>query len=171
MNRETLTSKHELWDKIDWSEDEYTWYQYIPTDTKEKWNEWLTQYQLVKDKEPLHGPQHNYKHLEVFNIDDIFYRVNTNGFRADTFKKNDNRLKIMSLGCSFTFGIGVMQGDEWPNKLAQKYNAVTIDQVNAAAKKYLDPEAWTWFIVGDLSIIEEDIRNLGLGEVEIIVLD
>ena len=116
--------KHEHWDKIDWSEDEYTWYQFVPTDTRENWNEWLTQYQLVKDKEPLHGPQHNYKHLEVFNIDDIFYRVNTNGFRADTFKKNDNRLKIMSLGCSFTFGIGVMQGDEWPNKLAQKYNAV-----------------------------------------------
>ena len=57
------------------------------------------------------------------------------------------------------------------NAVPQKYNAVTIDQVNAAAKKYLDPETWTWFIVGDLSKIEEDIRNLGLGEVEIIVLD
>ena len=63
------------------------------------------------------------------------------------------------------------RSDDYLNAVPQKYNAVTIEQVNAAAKKYLDPEVWTWFIVGDLSIIEEDIRNLGLGEVEIIVLD
>ena len=55
--------------------------------------------------------------------------------------------------------------------MPEKYNAVTIDQVTAAAEKYLDPETWIWFIVGDLSKIEEDIRSLGLGEVEIIVLD
>ena len=63
------------------------------------------------------------------------------------------------------------RGDDYLNAVPQKYNAVTIDQVNAAAQKYLDPETWTWFVVGDLSKIEEDIRNLGLGEVEIIVLD
>lgn len=63
------------------------------------------------------------------------------------------------------------RGDDYLNAVPQKYNAVTLDQVNAAAQKYLDPETWTWFIVGDLSIIEDDIRNLGLGEVEIIVLD
>ena len=63
------------------------------------------------------------------------------------------------------------RGDDYLNAVPEKYNAVTIDQVNVAAKKYLDPETWTWFIVGDLSKIEEDIRNLGLGEVEIIVLD
>ena len=27
--------------------------RYVPTDTRENWNEWLTQYQLVKDKEPI----------------------------------------------------------------------------------------------------------------------
>ena len=63
------------------------------------------------------------------------------------------------------------RGDDYLNAVPEKYNAVTLDQVNAAAQKYLDPETWTWFIVGDLSIIEDDIRNLGLGEVEIIVLD
>jgi zinc protease len=63
------------------------------------------------------------------------------------------------------------RGDDYLNAVPEKYNAVTIDQVNAAAEKYLDPETWTWFIVGDLSKIEEDIRSLGLGEVEIIVLD
>ena len=63
------------------------------------------------------------------------------------------------------------RGDDYLNAVPQKYDAVTLDQVNAAAQKYLDPETWTWFIVGDLSIIEDDIRNLGLGEVEIIVLD
>ena len=63
------------------------------------------------------------------------------------------------------------RGDDYLNAVPEKYNAATINQVNAAAQKYLDPETWTWFIVGDLLKIEQDIRNLGLGEVEIIVLD
>ena len=63
------------------------------------------------------------------------------------------------------------RGDDYLNTAPNRYNAVTIDQINIASKKYLDPEIWTWFIVGDLSIIEENIRNLGLGEVEIIVMD
>jgi zinc protease len=63
------------------------------------------------------------------------------------------------------------RGDDYLNTAPNRYNAVTIDQINIASKKYLDPETWTWFIVGDLSIIEENIRNLGLGEVEIIVMD
>ena len=36
------------------------------------------------------------------------------------------------------------------------------------AQKYIKPEQWTWLIVGDLSKIEEPIRALGLGEVQVI---
>ena len=46
------------------------------------------------------------------------------------------------------------RGDDYLNTAPNRYNAVTIDQINIASKKYLDPETWTWFIVGDLSIIE-----------------
>ena len=40
------------------------------------------------------------------------------------------------------------------NTLADERNAVTLDEVRLAAKKYIDPNSWTWVIVGDLSIIE-----------------
>ena len=43
-------------------------------------------------------------------------------------------------------------------------------KLGLAAKKYIDPNSWTWVIVGDLSIIEEDIKNLNIGPVEIIEL-
>ena len=56
------------------------------------------------------------------------------------------------------------------NTLADDRNAVTLDEVRVAAKKYIDPNSWTWVIVGDLSIIEEDIKNLNIGPVEIIHL-
>ena len=56
------------------------------------------------------------------------------------------------------------------NTLADERNAVTLDEVRLAAKKYIDPNSWTWVIVGDLSIIEEDIKNLNIGPVEIIEL-
>ena len=44
----------------------------------------------------------------------------------------------------------------------------TLTQVQAKAQKYIKPEQWTWLIVGDLSKIEEPIRALGLGEVQVI---
>jgi hypothetical protein len=40
--------------------------------------------------------------------------------------------------------------------------------VKAVAQKYIKPNQWTWLIVGDLKKIEEPIRKLNLGEVEIL---
>jgi hypothetical protein len=48
---------------------------------------------------------------------------------------------------------------------------MTIDDINAAAERYIDPSIWTWVIVGDLSKIEQGIRELDLGEIEILKLD
>jgi len=36
------------------------------------------------------------------------------------------------------------------------------------AQKYIKPDQWTWLIVGDLSKIEEPVRNLNLGTVTIL---
>ena len=54
------------------------------------------------------------------------------------------------------------------NTLSYKRNAILLKDVRVAAEKYIDPNSWTWVIVGDLSKIEEDIRNLNIGDVEII---
>ena len=56
------------------------------------------------------------------------------------------------------------------NTLSDDRNAVNLDEVREAAKKYIDPNSWTWVIVGDLSRVEESIRNLDIGSVEIIDL-
>ena len=52
--------------------------------------------------------------------------------------------------------------------LSDKRNAILLKDVRVAAEKYIDPNSWTWVIVGDLSKIEEDIRNLNIGDVQII---
>ena len=44
----------------------------------------------------------------------------------------------------------------------------SLNQVQAKAQKYIKPNQWTWLIVGDLSKIEEPIRELNLGEVKVI---
>jgi zinc protease len=54
------------------------------------------------------------------------------------------------------------------NTLSDERNAILLKDVRVAAEKYIDPNSWTWVIVGDLSKIEEDIRNLNIGDVQII---
>jgi zinc protease len=48
---------------------------------------------------------------------------------------------------------------------------MSVEQVRAAAREYIDPAALTWVIVGDLAKIEQPIRELGLGEVSVIDAD
>ena len=47
--------------------------------------------------------------------DAIQYRFNSDGFRCDEF---DQSLCLMSLGCSFTGGVGLREQDIWCSKLA-----------------------------------------------------
>ena len=42
-----------------------------------------------------------------------------------------------------------------------------MDGVIARAKAVIDPSNLTWLVVGDLEQIEESVRSLGLGEVEV----
>jgi zinc protease len=57
---------------------------------------------------------------------------------------------------------------DYLDQLPELLNRSTLTQVQAKAQKYIKPEQWTWLIVGDLSKIEEPIRALGLGEVQVI---
>ena len=67
----------------------------------------------------------------------------------------------------------VSQGrdDNYIDTLPTKYRSMTIEDINSAAKRYLDPSVWTWVIVGDLSKIKEGIEELNLGKIEVITLD
>ena len=91
-----------------------------------------------------------------------------------------NDLSLGLIGDYETFG-SLMSGlsgivsfdreDDFLDNLPTKYRSMTIDDINAAAERYIDPSIWTWVIVGDLSKIEQGIRELDLGEIEILKLD
>ena len=63
------------------------------------------------------------------------------------------------------------RSDDYLESLPEAYQAIKIDDIHQATNTYIDPNIWTWIIVGDLSIIENEIRELELGKIEIIKLD
>ena len=60
--------------------------------------------------------------------------------------------------------------DDYVVRHAAQIESLTTDQVNAAAKT-IAPKALTWVVVGDLSKIEQPIRDLKLGTVTVIDAD
>jgi zinc protease len=50
-----------------------------------------------------------------------------------------------------------------PDRIA----AVSLDDVHAAARETVDSATLTWVVVGDLAKIEENVRALGFGDVEV----
>ena len=56
---------------------------------------------------------------------------------------------------------------DYAETAADRIAAVTTDGVAERAKTVIDPSKLTWIVVGDLEKIEEDVRALGYGEVEI----
>jgi zinc protease len=60
--------------------------------------------------------------------------------------------------------------DYWHN-YAELVNELQAAEVNAAAKRLLQPDRLTWVVVGDRSVIETDVRALGFGEVRLVDTD
>ena len=54
------------------------------------------------------------------------------------------------------------------DNLAEKRSSVSIDDVISASTKYINPDKWTWIIVGDLSKVQAGIEGLELGEIQVI---
>ena len=52
----------------------------------------------------------------------------------------------------------------------EEIEALGVEEVHKLYKEYINPNSWTWVIVGDLSKIEEGIKNLNIGPVKIIEL-
>jgi zinc protease len=63
----------------------------------------------------------------------------------------------------FIFGLPL----DYYSKLPETYNAVTVGQAQAAAQKYIVPEKLIVLAVGDRAKIEEEMKKLSLGKVEI----
>ncbi len=56
---------------------------------------------------------------------------------------------------------------DYAETAAERIEAVTLDEVQAAAEKIVDTSQLTWVVVGDLEKIEEQVRALGFGDVEV----
>jgi zinc protease len=65
-----------------------------------------------------------------------------------------------------TFEYGLPE-DYWRGYV-RRVQALTPDQVRAAARRLYRPSEMTWIVVGDLATIEADVRKLGLGAVEVV---
>jgi zinc protease len=63
----------------------------------------------------------------------------------------------------FTYGLPL----DYYSKLPETYNAVTVGQAQAAAQKYIVPEKLIVLAVGDRAKIQEEMKKLSLGKMEI----
>jgi zinc protease len=61
--------------------------------------------------------------------------------------------------------------EDYFNTFTQKAMSVTPESVNATAKKFILPDHLIWVVVGDMSKVEQGIRELNLGEVHKIDVD
>ena len=61
--------------------------------------------------------------------------------------------------------------DDYWNNYAELVSGLDAADVNSAAKRLLQPERLTWVVVGDLSVIEADVRAAGFGAVQIVDVD
>ena len=61
--------------------------------------------------------------------------------------------------------------DDYVTTLKAQYEAVNLEGVQGAAEQVMHPDKLTWLIVGDRAQIEEQVRDLGLGEVRIMDTD
>jgi zinc protease len=61
--------------------------------------------------------------------------------------------------------------DDYFETYAGKIRSVTPEQASAVARSFLDPERMVWVVVGDRSEIEQSIRDLEFGPVEVMEED
>jgi zinc protease len=61
--------------------------------------------------------------------------------------------------------------EDYFNTYTRKAMALTPDEANALAKKYIRPDHLVWVVVGDMSKVEAGVRELELGDVRKIDAD
>jgi zinc protease len=61
--------------------------------------------------------------------------------------------------------------DSYLNDFVGEVEALTPPQVLAAGAELVHPEALTWIVVGDLSVIEANVRKLDIGDIKVLDTD
>ena len=56
---------------------------------------------------------------------------------------------------------------DYAESSAARIESVTLEDIHDAARAIVDSDEFTWLIVGDLEMIEESVRALEFGEIEI----
>ena len=95
--------------------------------------------------------------------DEELQRVKLNRTRSLPGRFATKRGFLQSMITSDEFGLPYDHAES----TAERVNAVSLDDVNARAKLLMHPDDLTWIVVGDLSLIEEKVRSLNYGEVEV----
>ena len=90
-------------------------------------------------------------------------RVKINRMRSLPGTFSTNRGFLASIMTSDSYGLPF----DYAEKLAERIDGVTTGAVNERAQGVIDPGKLTWVIVGDLSQIEDKVRSLGYGDVEV----
>jgi zinc protease len=90
-------------------------------------------------------------------------RVKLNRTRSLPGSFASNRGFLGSIVTSDTYGLPF----DYAESAAERINAVSLDDVNARARQVIQPENLIWIIVGDLEQIEEKVRSLNYGPVEV----
>ncbi len=69
--------------------------------------------------------------------------------------------KIVSFGLS----------DDYWDRYATDMGAISLEQVNAAAGQYLSTGQLVWVVIGDRSVVEAELRELGIAEIQMLDAD
>ncbi len=90
-------------------------------------------------------------------------RIKMNRSRSLPGSYATNRGFLNSIISSDGYGLPYDYAEGAGERIAE----VTLEKVRLSAKESIDPSILTWVIVGDLSEIEEDVRALNYGQVEV----
>ena len=90
-------------------------------------------------------------------------RVKINRSRSLPGTFSTNRGFLASIMTSDSFGLPF----DYAETRGERIDAVTTDAVNERARSMIDPGNLTWVVVGDLAQIEEKVRALDYGTVEV----
>lgn len=61
--------------------------------------------------------------------------------------------------------------DDYWDRYAKELGAISLEQVNAAAGKYLSSDQLVWVVIGDRSVVEAELRELGIAEIQMLDTD
>jgi zinc protease len=94
---------------------------------------------------------------------DEVQRVKLNRTRSLPGSFSSNRGFLGSMVTSDSFGLPL----DYAEGAAERINAVSLDQINARAAQTIQPDKLTWVVVGDLEQVEDKVRSLDYGSVEV----